>query len=96
MSHKTQSKGDADCAAEAGRLSEQHLQASVTDSYKHNILDDDTEQEKEAKRQAAMEAKRKAAQQKFEEEELARQAKEAEGDSDGDLKEESKNSEEEN
>jgi len=42
-------------------LSEKLLAASVTDSYKHNQLDDDTDMEREAKKQAALEAKRKAA-----------------------------------
>ena len=57
-----QSKGSkgAEEAGEQAKLSEKLLGASVTESYKHNQLDDDTEQEREAKKQAALESKRKA------------------------------------
>lgn len=43
VSVKHSKHGEPDCQDHAGRLSEKHLQASVTDSYKHNVLDDDTE-----------------------------------------------------
>ena len=42
-------------------LSEKMLAASVTESYQHGELDDATDAEREQKREAILEAKRKAA-----------------------------------